>query len=99
MTAKSRLSNIELLRIFSMFGVLIVHADFGALGNPTHTELFFTPVFTIMRTFIEAFAIVAVNVFVLISGWFGINYCFNVHSFSLVYGVYAVYVEFGILVG
>lgn len=77
MTAKSRLSNIELLRIFSMFGVLIVHADFGALGNPTHTELFFTPVFTIMRTFIEAFAIVAVNVFVLISGWFGIKFSWN----------------------
>ena len=29
-----RLSNIELLRIISMFCVLIVHADFGALGIP-----------------------------------------------------------------
>lgn len=28
---KVRLSNIELLRILSMLGVLIVHADFGAL--------------------------------------------------------------------
>ena len=40
-----RLSNIELLRIISMFCVLIVHADFGALGidrkstrlNSSHT--------------------------------------------------------------
>lgn len=71
---KSRLSNIELLRIFSMLGVLIVHADFGALGWPSHAELLSTPTYTIIRTFIEAFAIVAVNVFVLISGWFGIKF-------------------------
>lgn len=69
-----RLSNIELLRIISMFGVLIVHSDFGALGYPTNSELMITPGYTIIRTVIEAFAIVAVNVFVLISGWFGINF-------------------------
>jgi peptidoglycan/LPS O-acetylase OafA/YrhL len=40
---KVRLSNIELLRILSMLGVLIVHADFGALGEPTRTELLSTP--------------------------------------------------------
>lgn len=77
MTAKFRLSNIELLRIFSMLGVLIVHADFGVLGEPTRMELLSTPVYTVLRTFIEAFAIVAVNVFVLISGWFGINFSWN----------------------
>ena len=71
---KSRMSNIELLRIFSMLGVLIVHADFGALGWPTREELLNVPVYTVIRIFIEAFAIVAVNVFVLISGWFGINF-------------------------
>lgn len=71
---KDRLSNIELLRILSMLGVLIVHADFGALGEPTRTELLSTPTYTIIRTFLEAFAIVAVNVFVLISGWFGIKF-------------------------
>lgn len=70
----TRLSNIELLRIISMFGVLIVHSDFGALGYPTSAELTSTPGYTIIRTFVEAFAIVAVNVFVLISGWFGINF-------------------------
>lgn len=71
---KSRMSNIELLRIFSMLGVLIVHADFGSLGWPTQEELLNVPVYTVIRIFIEAFAIVAVNVFVLISGWFGINF-------------------------
>lgn len=73
-SAKYRLSNIELLRVFSMFGVLIVHSDFGALKEPTFSELLSSPGYTIIRTFIEAFAIVAVNVFVLISGWFGINF-------------------------
>lgn len=71
---KVRLSNIELLRILSMLGVLIVHADFGALGEPTRAELLSTPTYTVIRTSLEAFAIVAVNVFVLISGWFGINF-------------------------
>lgn len=72
--SKSRLSSIELLRLLSMFGVLIVHADFGALGWPSQSELLSTPIYTILRIFIEAFAIVAVNVFVLISGWFGIKF-------------------------
>lgn len=69
-----RLSNIELLRLLSMLGVLIVHADFGVLGEPSRAELLSTPAYTGLRTFIEAFAIMAVNVFVLISGWFGINF-------------------------
>lgn len=73
-TLKSRFSNIELLRIISMFGVLIVHSDFGALGWPTQTELISSPFYTITRTFIESLSIVAVNIFILISGWFGINF-------------------------
>lgn len=69
-----RLSNIELLRLLSMFGVLTVHADFVALNEPTKAELLTMPTYSIIRTFIEAFAIVSVNVFVLISGWFGISF-------------------------
>lgn len=57
-----------------MFGVLAVHADFGALGQPTHTELATNPVYGFTRIAIEALAIVSVNVFVLISGWFGIKF-------------------------
>lgn len=72
-----RLSNIELLRILSMFGVLICHANFGALGKPTHTEFISEPLYTIIRTFIEAFSIVAVNVFILISGYFGIKFSYK----------------------
>lgn len=57
-----------------MFGVLIVHTDFGVLGEPTRQEWLEMPSYTVIRTFIEACAIVAVNVFVLISGWFGIRF-------------------------
>lgn len=51
-----------------MLGVLIVHADFVALGVPTRTDFFLPPpTYTVIRTSLDAFAIVAVNVFVLIS--------------------------------
>lgn len=69
-----RLSNIELLRILCMFGVLIVHADFGALDIPTKQELIDKTGVCVSRTFIESFSIVAVNTFVLLSGWFGIRF-------------------------
>lgn len=69
-----RLSNIELLRLLAMLGVLVVHTDFGVLGQPTRQEWLDAPGYTVTRTLVEAFAIVAVNVFVLISGWFGIRF-------------------------
>lgn len=74
MDKKVRLSNLELLRLIAMFGVLAVHTDFGALGTPDKAELTHNTFYCITRTAIEMFAIVAVNVFVLISGWFGINF-------------------------
>lgn len=49
MNKPSRLSNLELLRILSMFGVLIVHSDFGALDTPTLQELQTEPLFCLSR--------------------------------------------------
>ena len=57
-----------------MFGVLLVHADFGALGWPDSREFASETFYSIARIVLEAFALVSVNVFVLISGWFGINF-------------------------
>ena len=57
-----------------MFFVLVVHADFQALGMPDRTEMTILPLFSVFRIIIEAFAIVCVNSFVLLSGWFGINF-------------------------
>lgn len=68
-----RLSNIELLRIVAMFLVLVVHSDFFSLSAPTSMEIANSPKQSYIRIFIESFSIVCVNVFVMISGWFGIR--------------------------
>lgn len=73
LSSKTRQSNIELLRIISMFLVLVVHANFWALGRPTSLDMQMSPLASYTRFFIESLAIVCVNVFVLISGWFGIK--------------------------
>lgn len=69
----SRQSGIETLRIVSMFLVLLVHALFFSLGRPTHLDLENHSLEMICRTELEAISLVCVNVFVLISGWFGIT--------------------------
>lgn len=63
----SRQSGIELLRIVAMFLILHVNYAIGLSGATTSLGAF-------CRTFIESLAIVSVDVFVLISGWFGINF-------------------------
>lgn len=74
MSVKHRQSNMELLRIVSMLFVLILHANFLGIGAPTKVDLDAAPLSTFIRCFTEASAIVAVDVFVLISGWFGIRF-------------------------
>lgn len=70
---KQRNSSFELLRIISMVLVLVVHLDFLAIGNPTQEELLSSFQPCISRIIFESLAICCVNVFVLISGWFGIR--------------------------
>lgn len=97
----ARLSNIELLRIIAMFGVLIVHSDFGALQVPSQSELNATPIYCVSRILIESFALVSVNVFVLISGWFGITFRWRslsnllFQTFFFFFGIFAVLVLLG----
>lgn len=68
-----RQSNFELLRIVAMFLVLVLHADFLSLGVPEAKDFAAAPANAWTRTFFEMMAICAVNVFVMISGWFGIR--------------------------
>lgn len=70
---KVRESNIELLRNISMFMILVIHANFVSLPKIGYEELMSNTVPSITRFFIESLGIVAVNVFVFISGWFGIK--------------------------
>lgn len=92
MTKAVRKSNIELLRIVAMLLVLTVHAGFYSLGVPTPAEASAAPLSVITRLFFQSFSVIAVLVFVLISGWFGIrpkvksvvNFLFQCLFYSLI---------------
>lgn len=99
---KERDSNIELLRLIAMFLVLIVHADFFSLGAPKQTETILAPLGAFSRFFFESLSIICVNVFVLISGWFGIrpsakSFCnFVFQCLFFLVGIYALMLSCGL---
>lgn len=68
-----RQSNVELLRIVATFLILTVHADFFSIGAPTVEDMDSQPIESCGQLLFQALSVVAVNVFVLISGWFGIR--------------------------
>ena len=68
-----RQSNMELLRLVAMMMILVMHMDYGAFGLPTAESVEHAPMTTFGRIFVEHLCLVAVNVYVLISGWFGIR--------------------------
>lgn len=68
---EKRQSNIELLRIVSMLLVMLLHVGY-ALTNHIHSQID-----NILHVSSEAATIICVNVFVLISGWFGIKFSFK----------------------
>ena len=72
-TSSQRSSNIELLRILAMFLVLVQHANFLGIGTPYTVECLAAPGNTFVRFLVQTLSFVAVDVFVLISGWFGIK--------------------------
>lgn len=70
---KIRDSNMELLRIVAMFLVLVVHADYYSLGAPTSAELQTEPLTSVTRIFFQILGVGASNLFILISGYYGIH--------------------------
>ena len=72
---KERESNIELLRIISMFFILVVHAAGASLSLPEHLHpVDLTNVSLMSKMAVESVSIIGVNCFVLISGFFGIRF-------------------------
>ena len=73
----ARNSSIELLRIIAMFLVMFTHANFlsGAIPFPSRDSLlngnFLSPVLSFLA---QTISTPAVDLFVLISGYFGIKY-------------------------
>lgn len=71
---KGRDSNMELLRIVAMLLVMMVHADFRALPVPSCEETHTDMLSSFLRFFTEGASIICVNVFILLSGWYGIRF-------------------------
>lgn len=95
----TRDSNFELLRIVAMFLVLVIHADFYSLGIPTSQEMVNHPVSSLMRYIVESFSLVCVNVYILISGYFGIKVKFkSILSFLFMIEFWRVLVLLGLAV-
>ena len=98
---KVREWNFELLRIVSMFMVLVLHAASQALGYATRADIISTPLLSSLKMFFVMMSVVAVNVFILISGWFGIKstlrggakFIFQCLFFSI--GIYVVMILLG----
>ena len=70
----TRDSNMELLRIIAMILVMIVHANFRALPVPSVEECCTEITSSILRFFTESISIICVNLFILLSGWYGIKF-------------------------
>lgn len=70
---QQRDSNFELLRLLSMMMILALHANQQSLGEPTAAVAMANPLQMFTRQFFQQLCEVGVNVFVLISGWFGIR--------------------------
>ena len=70
---KTRDSNMELLRLVAMLLVMMVHASYRALPKPTPDSISDDPVSLFLQISTESFTIMSVNVFVMLSGWYGIH--------------------------
>lgn len=98
----TRNSNIELLRITAILLVLVIHASFRSLGVPTQEEISTIPFTSFLRFLSQSISMVCVNLFILISGWFGITtkpakvaeLLFQVFFFCTI--IYIVIIQMGI---
>lgn len=73
MALSKRHSGMELLRIISMAMVVLLHTNFPALGEPSLDMCKQETLRASSQFLVESFAIVCVNCFVFISGWFSIK--------------------------
>lgn len=71
---KARDSNFELLRIIAISMVLVLHADFFSLEGPSAVDIRSDLLGSSMRILIQALTVPAVDIFVMISGYYGIRH-------------------------
>lgn len=73
-TTKLRQTNIELLRIFSMLMVLVIHYNVGINGQTTHEMVMTEPFKFVGIASLKSLSFICVNCFIIISGYFGIRW-------------------------
>lgn len=56
-----------------MMMIVLVHANYYSLGSPSKSDMFDNPILSFWRVFAEQLCISGVDIFILISGWFGIK--------------------------
>ena len=86
MVKLDRQSNFELLRIIALFLVLILHSNFQTLGYPPFEDVPNHPVMYFSEFIVQGMSAICVNVFILLSGWFGIRPT-KKGAFKLIYQV------------
>ena len=97
MVKSQRQSGVELLRIIAIFMVLAGHANARVLGLPLPSDFVSSTSSSVVRMLLSSVVVAGVNIFVMISGWFGIHakprglakLLFQV--FFLLWGIYAVF--------
>lgn len=85
---------MELLRIMSMLLIMVLHADFTAISVPSIEQCHDSVSTSFFRFFIEALTVVAVNVFVMLSGWYGIKPSFKKLGgfiFQVIFLIFVIY--------
>lgn len=70
---KERESNFEILRIIAMLLVVFLHCNYFVLGGVNSTEINNRPIEAFIRMFTDQLCTPCVDIFILISGWFGIK--------------------------
>lgn len=81
------------MRIVSMLLVLLVHATFFSNPSPNRESFITTPISSFIFSYVEAIALVCVNCFILISGYFSIrpklksfcNLVFIIYFYKLIF--------------
>lgn len=66
--------NIELLRIFSMLMVLVIHYNVATNGQTTHEMVMAEPLKAVGIASLKSLSFICVNCFIIISGYFGIRW-------------------------
>lgn len=91
-----RQSNFELLRMTAILMVLVLHADFFSLKGPIASQIMAYPLDSTLRIWVQFLTVGAVNIFVMVSGWFGIRHSVKGITNLLFQTFFYLFLTFGV---